>query len=363
MIVGVKIDPKNYQQIKGFVEKGKYDSIENFVEIAVLNQILIENNEVSNFQLIKEQKALPKEYSSNKITQLKLQTVAQTQTATQQSIQYLSCPKGAPISVQPPLSLTEETANFPIWGQLNRLAPAKMVLRMLANQILLGADRIDLKRFSADAAEASTSIRLIIEKKDKKKRIRGTELYIALPKKDPNSQQRFINYYVGKLPSGKWTDGILTGLGLARIELLDDGSTVIGLTENGRTFGCLSSPLIDDFLLQGKQIEEPFSPAEVEFLLSQLETMRPGEMYFMKEVLRFIKEGVVTPTSLRQKVAVFFKDKYPESQNSEKFVNTMLVGLMGRLVEMRLVEIEKDAQKSKYSVTNIGEQLSRGTKI
>ena len=356
MIVGVKIEPKNYQQIKGFVEKGKYDSVENFVEIAILNQILMENNEVSNLQIIKEQKAFPKEDPFHKNSQSKLQT------ATQQPIQYLSCPKDTPISVQPSLSLTEETANFPIWGQLNRLAPAKMVLRMLANQILLGADRIDLKRFSADVAEASTSIRLIIEKKDKKKRIRGTELYIALPKKDPNSQQRFINFYVGKLPSGKWTDGILTGLGLARIEQLDDGSTVIGLTENGRTFGCLSSPLLDDFLLQGKQIEEPFSHAEVEFLLSQLENIRPGEVYFMKEVLRLIKKGIVTPTSLRQKVTIIFKEKYPTLQISEKFVNTMLVGLMGRLVEMRLVEIEKDAQKSNYSATNAGENLLRGMK-
>ena len=357
MIVGVKIDPNSYKCIKGFVETGKYDSVESFVEIAIFNQILLENNEGSNLQANKEQKVLLREDSSHKNTQLKLQATVQ------QPIQYLPCPKDASISVLPPLSLTEETANFPIWGQLNRLAPAKMVLRMLANQILLGADRIDLKRFSEDVAETSTSIRQIIEKKDKKKRIRGTELYIALPKKDPNSQQRFINFYVGKLPSGKWTDGILTGLGLARIEQLDDGSIVIGLTENGRTFGCLHSPLIDDFLLQGKQIEEPFSPAEVEFLLSQIENSRPGEIYFMKEVLRLIKEGTVTPTSLRQRVAVFFKEKYPNSQNSEKFVTTMLIGLMGRLVEMRLVEIEKDAQKSKYSATSIGEQLLRGIKI
>ena len=362
MIVGVKIEPNSYQRIKGFVEKGKYDSVESFFEIAILNQILLENNEGSNLQADKEQRMFLKEDASHKNTQLKLQAATHIQTGTQQPIKYLSCPKDASISVLPPLNITEETANFPIWGQLNRLAPAKMVLRMLANQLLLGADRIDLKRFSADVAETSTSIRMMIEKKDKKKRIRGTELYIALPKKDPNSQQRFINFYVGKLPSGKWTDGILTGLGLARIEQLDDGSTVIGLTENGRTFGCLSSPLIDDLLLQGKPIEDPFSSSEVEFLLSQLENKRPGEMHFMKEVLKLIKEGAVTPTSLRLKVAVFFKEEYPKSQISEKFVNTMLVGLMGRLVEMRLVEIEKSAQKSKYSATNASEQLLRGTK-
>jgi predicted transcriptional regulator len=233
---------------------------------------------------------------------------------------------------------------------------------MLANQILQGSNRVDLKHFSAEVAEAATSLRTLIEKKDKKERIRGTELYIALPKKDPNSQQRFINYYVGKTPNGKWTDGILTGLGLARIEQADDGSVVLGLTESGRTLGCMSSPLIDEFLLQGKPIDDPLSAAEVKFLLEHLRANRPGEFQFMLSVLRLIKEGTVTPTTLRQKVNLFLSKTYPTMKISEKFVNTLLVGLMGRLVEMRLVEITKDAQKSKYSITVSGEPLIRGGK-
>jgi len=351
MIVGVKLDPNSYRRIKEFVEKGTYESVESFVEIAVLNQILLESNGVASLGASKEARVTSKEEVATKPSQTK-------QAGVQQFIEYLACPKDAPLPVLPPLSLTEEIRAFPIWGQINRLAPAKMALRILANRVLLlGTDRVDLKKFSADAAETATLTRLYIEKKDKKERIRGEGLYVALAKKDPGSQQRFINFYIGRLPSGKMTDGILTGLGLARIEQTDDGSVAIGLTEAGRKLACLSSPLIDEFLLQEKQIENPFSSAEVEFLLDHLEVNRPGEFEYIVSVLRFIREGTVTPTALRQKVGTFLRDKSPTIKISEKFVNTMQVGLMGRLVEMRLVGIEKDAQKSKYSVTDAGMAL------
>jgi hypothetical protein len=351
MIVGVKLDPNSYGKIKEFVEKGTYESIENFVEIAVLNQILLESNGVADFEASKESRVTSKEVG-RKPSQIKQQTVLQ------RSVQFLACPKNAEIPVLPPLPLTDEVRLFPIWGQINRLAPAKIVLRILANQILsFGNDRLDLKRFSADVAETATSTRKYIEKKDKKHRIRGEELYVALAKDDPGSQKRFINFYIGRMPSGKWTDGILTGLELARIEQAEDGSVVIGLTSAGLKLACLSSPLIDEFVLQEKQIENPFTSAEVEFLLNHLQINRPGEFDYLLSVLRYIKEGTVTPTALRQKVGTFLRDKYPEIKISEKFVNTMLVGVMGRMVEMRLVQIEKDAQKSRYSVTVAGESL------
>lgn len=352
MIVGVKLEPGSYRKIKEFVERGNYESVESFVEIAVFNQILLESNEVTSFEGRQESRIVSQGRLGRKSSLTKLQT------GIQRPIQYLACPKDAQIPVLSPLLLTEETRSFPIWGQINRLAPAKLVLRILVNQVLLcGNDRVDLKRFSADVAETATFTRKQIEKKDGKDRIRGEELYIALSKDDPGSQQRFINFYVGRLPSGKWTDGILTGLGFATIEPSEDGSTVIGLTEAGVKFACLPSPLIDDLLVQGKQIEEPFSSAEVEFLLSHMQTNRPGEFEYMVSVLRFIKGGTVTPTGLRQKVGAFLREKHPTIQISEKFVNTMLVGEMGRLVEMRLVRIKKDAQKSTYSLTDVGDAL------
>lgn len=352
MIVAIKLDPESYKKIKDFIEEGTYESVESFVEIAVINQILLETNGLGKFEESKESLTKHNEEITPKVAQTKHLI------GIQQYSQFLACPKETPLPVLSPLSTTKESESFPLWGQINRLAPAKMVLRILANRILSqGNERVDLKRFSADVAETTTSTRAYIEKKDKKNRIRGEELYVALPKKDPGSQQRFINFYIGRLPSGKWTDGILTGLGLARIEVAEDGSVVIGLTEAGRNLACLPSPLIDELILEEKQIENPFSIAEVEFLLDHLKANKPGEFEYMLSVLRFVKEGAMTPTALHQKVGRFLRDKHLTRQISEKFVNTMQVGVVGRLVEMRLIKIKKDAQKSEYSVTDLGNAL------
>jgi hypothetical protein len=352
MIVVFKLDPDTYRKIRHFVEKGSYESVENFVQIAVANQIQLENQGISS---ISAQKKISAAYEIEK-TEPKFRRL-EHHVESAGFIDLLSVPKTETPILQP-LPATDEVKRAPIWGQVNRLAPAKFVLRMLANHVALsGSDRVDLKRFAAEVAENATLARLYIEKKDKTQRIRGEELYVAFPKKDPKSQQRFINFYVGKIPSGRWTDGVLTGLSFARIEETEDGSISIGLTEAGAQFMQLYSPLIDDFLLKGHQIKNPFSAEEVEFLLKHTKLFRPGDLEYLISVLQSVKDGADTPTVLRQKILEILRNKNFISNVSEKVVNTMQVGAIGRLVEMRLLRIEKDAQKSTYLITDSGNVL------
>jgi len=353
MIVVFKVDLGTYRKIRNLVEKGSYESVENFVEIAVANQIQLESQGISSMSAPKQIKASYEiEETEPKSRQLKHHVGSAGFIA-----DFLSVPK-TQIPILQTLPITDEIKNAPIWGQINRLAPAKLVLRLLANQVALsGSDRVDLKRFAADVAENATLARVYVEKKDKAQRIRGEGLYVAFPKKDPKSQQRFINFYVGKIPRGKWTDSVLTGLSFARIEEAEDGSVSIGLTEAGMQFMRLHSPLIDDFLLKGQQIDNPFSAEEVEFLLKHTKLFRPGDLEYLISVLQSIKDGAVTPTALRQKTLGILRDKNFISNVSEKVVNTMQVGAIGRLVEMRLLRIEKDAQKSTYLITDYGNVL------
>ena len=347
-----KLDPESYRKIKELVEKGAYESIENFLEIAVLNQIQLESRGVPNIIEGKRQVILEEFSPEPKSRQPKQQIALQI------NPQFLGIPKSTTVPILPSVPLTEEIKHSPLWGQINRLVPAKFVLRLLINQITLsGSEKTDLKSFSAYVAENATLARTYIEKRDKAHRIRGEELYVALPKKNPKSQQRFINFYVGKLPSGRWTDGVLTGLSLARIDQVEDGTIMMGLTEAGREFACLLSPLIDDLLIDGKQIENPFSVEEVEFLLNHLKSSRPGEFEYLISVLKFVREGATTPLGLHQKISRFLQDRYIGGKVSEKVVNTMQVGAIGRLVEMRLLGIKKDGQKSKYLITSDGEAL------
>jgi predicted transcriptional regulator/Arc/MetJ-type ribon-helix-helix transcriptional regulator len=334
MITLIKLDKSVYERINALVKDGKFSSIESFVELAIRNQLLLESEEGTMILKDTSSKEPPRDDGSS-----------------------LSLPSRQPKTVMAqPMDKTISEA--PLWGQVNRLAPTKFVLRMLANILASSTeDTIDLKRFSAEIAEKATEFRLFAKKKDKMDRVRGEFLYIAFPKKDPFSQQRFLNYYVGKGPLKKWTDSVLTGLSFAKIEEAQDGSTIIGLTELGLKFAQLSSPSIDEFFLKGKQIEAPLSKDEAHFLTDNIRLVRPGEFEFQMATLISIRKGADTPTKLKDRLSEFLKGKELQMQLSEKVVNTMQVGVIGRLVEMGLIRIKKEAQKSKYALTERGEEL------
>lgn len=335
----VKLDKTTYNKISTLVKKGSYVSLDNFLQIAVRNQLLLETEGRLEVAKRRPVQTTAKKQRSQHLTSVRVQKKTQ--------IQILRTP-----------SVDESIKSAPIWGQINRLAPAKLVLRVLLNSLGTFDDRsVDLRRLSADVAEQATIFRRFAKRKDKTRRVRGEEVYVGFPKKTPSSQQRFLNYYVGKRPLKKWTDSILTGLSLASIEEMEDGATVIGLTEAGLKFALLHSPLLDDFFLDGKQIEAPLSSDEVSFLIDHIKSVRPGEYEFLIATLSSIKKGANTPTKLRDHIFGFLKGKDLGVRLSEKVASSMQVGVIGRLVEMRFLRIEKDAQRSKYRLTQQGEAL------
>jgi hypothetical protein len=339
VILLVKLDKTTYANIEELVKKGNYLSIENFTQIAVKNQLLLETEgriEVAGRR--------------------RVQRTVRTERPPLSTI--LRTPKKAQVQELGKPLLDESIRNAPVWGQINRLAPAKLVLRTLLSNLSASKDRsADLRRFSAEVAEQATKFRRFAKKNDKMRRVRGEGVYVGFPKKDPSSQQRFLNYYVGKGPLKKWTDSIITGLSLGNIQEMEDGSTVIGLTEAGLKFALLHSPLIDDFFLNRKQIDAPLSSDEVSFLMNHIKSVRPREYEFLVFILRSIKKGDDTPTKLQSRIFDYLQGIDLQIKLSAKVANTMQVGAIGRLVEMRLVKIEKQAQKSKYSVTERGEKL------
>jgi len=335
----VKLDKTTYGKIKSLIEKGNYTSIENFIEIALRNQLLLESE--GRLELVKTQ-------SIQKITETEKQPLST----------LLGLPGKQAIPTMTAMALDEATKNAPLWGQINRLAPVKFVLRILLNSIATSDEgSVDLKRFSAEVAEKASEFRAFVKKKDKVKRIRGEDLYVGFPKKEPSSQQRFLNYYVGKAPLKKWTDGILVGLSLVNIEEMEDGSTVMSVTEAGLKFALLHSPLIDDFFLGGRQIDSPLSSDETSFLVDHIKSFRPGDHEFLEFTLGSIKKGADTPPKLLSRIFEYLKAKDLQIRVSDKVANTMQVGAIGRLVEMRLLKIEKKAQKSTYLLTERGEEL------
>jgi hypothetical protein len=332
MIVLVKLEGPEYEKIRSLVKNGKFPSVEDFVGLAVRNQLVLESE------------GKPESHQS---------TSARVRT----NRFSISVPSQLPKTIDPP-KLRDTIRNSPLWGQVNRLAPAKFVLRSLLNyQTKSEESSVDLSRFGADAAGKASKFRIFAKRNDKVDRVRGEYLHVGFPRKTPSSQQRFLNYYVGKAPLQKWTDSIIVGLSMANIVETEEGSRVIGLTKEGLEFAVMQSPLIDQFLIKKSQIENPFSFEEVEFLLRQIKKHRPGELDFMKFTIDAIKKGDDTPTKLKIKIFGFLQMRGLEVKLTEKVANTMQVGMIGRLVEMGLIKIEKKALKSRYLSTKSGDDL------
>lgn len=325
----MKITPDMYKSAMELVNLGKYSSLEHFSELAFRNQLILENDTQQN--------------SIHILDNTKLTTHNESFTGYQ------------PRTIRP-IPLSKERRGKPMWGLINRFAPGKLVLRMLASGLESSTTEwIDYKEFAADVVERAISMRNQIEKHYKNSQIvRGEGLQIGFPQKDENSRQRFADIYVGRLISDGRVDGFLGSLELGVIRKASDGSLQIGITEAGLKFANMKSPLLDEFFT----VEHPiaFFKNEIHFLMNHVKKVRPGEYQFLDYLFTSVKNGMNTPQEIGNQVTDYVKkNKWANSHGghiSEAELNTMKVGGMARLVEMRLIRIEKDGIHTKYQASS-----------
>lgn len=326
-----KITPDTYKSAMELVTLGKYSSLEHFTEVAIRNQLVLESE------------------NDNQQSQNHVLDNAMSTSHNESFVGF------QPRTVDP-IPLSKERRGKPIWGLINRFAPGKLVLRMLANGLESSTTEwINYKEFAAGVVERAISMRNQIEKHYKNSQIvRGEGLQIGFPQKDENSRQRFIDIYIGRLRSDSRIDGFLGDLELGVIRKASDGSLQIGITEAGLKLANLKSPLLDEFFT----VEHPiaFFKNEIHFLMNHVKKTRPGEYQFLDYLFTSVKNGMDTPQEIGNQVADYVKkNKWTNSRGesiSEAELNTMKVGGMARLVEMRLIRIEKDGIHTKYQASS-----------
>lgn len=335
------ISVEDYNIIAELVKAGKYPSTEVFTELAIKNQLTLERSQ--GYRPL-------------------------TKMITEKPIIHSNDSLRKPFNQEPqlvqPIFLAESRRMTPIWGLINRFAPSKIVLRLLANSLIVSkSDWIDFKQFSEEAVTVASQIRLQIQKYEKKSNmVRGESLYVGLPQKDPKSQQRFVNIYVGRLRGEDLIDGLLGDLQLATIrrnQYAGPSGLTIGITEAGLKWANLRSPLIDDFVLGQQPVQNPLSEEEVHFLLKYLKTVRPGEYEFLNFLYTAIKMGSNTPQKIANAVSKYFA----KQQYTDTLLNTMQTGGLARLVEMRLARIDKKGIYTTYRIQTSAEDLDELTSV
>jgi hypothetical protein len=334
VLITVELSPELYTLIQDLINRKQYLSVENFVEISLQNQITLEKSR----QIAT--KPIPIAAKESDVFQSLGGTIKELDEVMEVSSNVLT---------SDPIPIDEERKQIPIWGLINRFLPLKIVLRMLALQLeSKNAQWINYKEFCEFVVAKSIQIRLQLERQERKLDVtRGESLKVGLPLKDNKSQQRFINFYIGKLKSDGSLDGILGDLELGVIrKQYQDGIyiPIIGITKSGLDFAKLYSPVLDDALRNGKKISIPLSNEEILLLLQQIKNVRPGEFKFLNHVFRLIENGSDNPKTLNRDIQGYFND----NKFSTVYLNTLLVGSIGRLVEMKIIKIRKNGLYTNY---------------
>jgi hypothetical protein len=341
-------------RIKQVIDDEMYENPQEFVTTAIENQLELEVSDVEEFKTLDEAVA---EFDSgaSETSDERGPTIEPDDVGTDGLGQreYDTVP-----TVTPPDANRLTTG--PLWGQYNKIFPAKLVVRRLANVIhgqnedrtstpRDGIQWIDFKHFWKETAELARNYGLQIKEYDaKKSRGRGEKLSAGLPTGDDaeKSVGRFKTHFVGRAKQ----DGSLTGAApsLRLANITEQDVSRVGITEAGLEFAELYNPLLD----MGPEADEPLSADERDFYMNHVRQDLPAEHEALVTAAAAIAHGHDRPDELTDRIARL------QENWSESMANTMRSGIVSRMHELGLVERERVGQRGiAYTLTDLGEAL------
>lgn len=347
-------------RIKEAIQSGGYENAREFVSTAIENQLELEEDGGEEFKTLDEaiedlDDSKPESPDQKEEQEAKQEDDEDSKDVLTDGLgqrEYDVVP-----TVSPPDA--ERLDDGPLWGQYNRVFPAKLVVRRLANIVQEqnksgsaagnGLQWIELDHFQDDAAQLARNYGLTIQEYDQKKsRGQGEKVASGLPTGDDaeKSKDRFETHFIGYSDRNQNLTGAPAHLHF--VDISDEDVARIGITEAGLTFAELYNPLLDD----GPDADEALSPDERSFYMQHTKDTLPDEYAAMVKTAQAIREGNKRPTSLTEHIAKLNTD-WSQSQ-----ANTMRSGLVSRMYEIGLVSRERVGQRGiAYNLTKKGEKL------
>jgi hypothetical protein len=238
-----------------------------------------------------------------------------------------------------------------LFGQFNRLLPAKVTCRALVNIAAQGGDLLNLEETAIEIANAAAQFGRHLAALDQQQNLgRDDALAVAFPDvAQIKSIQRFANQFVGSMNK----EDQLLGLPAALKLIGTDPGRVdrIVLTEAGWTFGSMRNPLLDG--IPARSVER-FTEAEVFFLVDHIRANVPAEAIAYRTVLLQIARGVVTPDSLDDALAAL---PGQPREFGRPFVSTQRSGVICRMADLGLIARSRTATRVTYVLLPRGEEF------
>jgi len=371
MLIIIKINDDTTKRIMDIINSNKgVLTLNEFVNIAIQNQLEIEESNFSIDDLLKSNVAIHEsKFPEKKIgmeSQIMSTDISSPKSTDSKLIKDIYEDLLKISNAQPKIlefkNHIGEDSKLPLWGMNNRIAPVKFSLRILAS--LLNENNsswVAYHEVQNHIENVAPRIKDYLDELDELfNRKRGEKLSVAFPSDDRNSIKRFLNQYLGSISKKtKSPGGLLHDLCFISLREKNDGRIEIGLTEYGWKFCELMSPLLDIAVGKANYIENPLSEDELRFLVNHLAKCRPGELEFLRQVAKLVKSGINSPPPLTDSVENYLKDIGYEPL-TKAVVTTMRVGAISKLTELGVVSIDIKKGESHYSISDINYRLLEG---
>lgn len=323
----VNLCPRDIEQIEQLVSSGSFRDVEQFLAVAIRNQLVYEATG-----------------ATFKIEGSKSAAIPDGKSPHDSQLRDFSLGRNAKISSD----ANGNPSQDPLWGQYYRFLPLKSVLRLILNEF--GGSPFLLEDSSNLVRTHIMSLVSLVDYLRKHGPARGPRmnLQVGLPstKRDlGKSLDRFIVQYVGRYTS----DGRLTGFPSDMGFLAgDDGENHqrIKLTAPGLTLGCMSNPVLDQ-----EEDPSPLSADEAHFILEYIGGAMPGEAAQISEIVHLISEGTCNPASLDKALRAFYVNTGTNKGISAQECALMRSGCISRLSELGAVIRRKEKGQMIYSLT------------
>lgn len=371
MLVKFNIDNDVFQKIKQLVEQKRYQDLNEFLNIAVNNQVTEEfANLTSN---IVRMESPPKEADIS----LK-------------EIDDFLAEKGAPFEetldpnwrkilqkIEPGISDIEPYYDDLIWSFYNRFLPVKIVIYRLATLLkgnLAWIELTDLQTLSYNlATKISEGLREYEEQYDlarnqrlstglptpesERERVKKIREKRKIVEKIESNRKRFMEQFVGRKIRSEGIDqfsGACFDMGLLAVRFTGNNVSV-NLTQTGKEFSLFRNPVIED-----KKMDVAFSHEEVRFILEKIIPKFKFEKIIIDKILKELKNNKLSSDEIndifKEEKMKFLKEKGEsvimiEKKTDEGTIVRERVATMSRLSELGLVkwDIDKTGQSS-YSL-------------
>lgn len=343
----VDISKNQAEKIERLIENGKYNSIAQFVSTAITNQVYLEGSDED--KLTNTGNALiSKKVESSGFKNLELKDINPVPVPLPELKDI--------VSSVPRVDSNKISNNFIwLWGQINRVFPIKLGLRVLFNMI--NNDQwVELEEFREEAAKIASNVSYTIKEHEySNKVLKQKRISTGLPEKGKyKSLLRYKSHFLANLRSDDLLDGAMVNLRFVNLKRDTKSKILIGLTKPGIEFSKLINPIMDK-----EKYNTSLNNEEIKFYIEHIKKYVPGENYAINWLLKKITSGVSDRTDINRllKEEIGYKWKSNNWKATDKFVNTQRAGLMARMFDLNLIVREKKGIEVVYKISDFGREF------